>query len=54
VAGSGDNAWEVKPIADDGRVAWVCWRAGHFLVLNDIAHAHGGQILVTVVHRRVM
>jgi hypothetical protein len=54
VAASEDNAWEVKPIADDGRVAWVRWRAGHFLALNDIAHAHGGQILVTVVQRRMM
>jgi hypothetical protein len=54
VAASEDNVWEVKRIADDGRVAWVCWRAGHFLALNDIAHAHGGQIFVTVVQRRMM
>jgi hypothetical protein len=54
VAASEDNAWEVEPSADDDRVASVRWRSGHFLALNDIAHAHSGQILVTVVRRRMM
>jgi hypothetical protein len=51
VAASEDSAWEVKPVADDGRVAWVRWRAGHFLSLNDMAYAQRGRIEVTVVRR---
>jgi hypothetical protein len=51
VAASKDSAWEVKPSAGDGRVAWVHWRAGHFLSLNDLAYAHHGRIQVTVVRR---
>jgi hypothetical protein len=51
VAASEDDAWEVKPIADDGRVAWVRWRAGHFLDLNDLAFAQHGCIKVTIVRR---
>ena len=51
VAASEADAWEVKPIAEDGRMAWVRWRSGHFLVLNDMAYAQHGRIVVTVVRR---
>jgi hypothetical protein len=51
VAASDADAWEVKPIAEDGRMAWVRWRSGHFLVLNDMAYAQHGRIVVTVVRR---
>jgi hypothetical protein len=44
-----DDAWEAKPNADDGRMAWVRWRHGHFLSLNDLAYARHGRINVTVV-----
>jgi len=51
VATSADTAWEAKPIDDDARGAWVRWRAGHFLSLNDMAYAQHGRINVTVVRR---
>jgi len=39
---------EVAPIPDEVRGALVRWHPGHFLRLNDIAHAHGGRIIVDV------
>ena len=51
VAARKDEAWEVGPIADDGRVASVRWRAGHFLSLNDLAYTEHGCIMVSVVRR---
>ena len=42
---------EVKPMPDVGRGAWVRWRPGWFLDLNDIAYAHGGRIVVAMTHR---
>ncbi len=38
---------EVEPMLDEVRGALVRWRPGQFLRLNDIAHAHGGKIVVT-------
>ena len=38
---------ETEPMLDDVRGALVRWRPGQFLVLNDIAYAHGGRIVVT-------
>jgi hypothetical protein len=38
---------ETEPMLDDVRGAMVRWRPGQFLVLNDIAYAHGGRIVVT-------
>ena len=38
---------ETEPMIDDVRGALVRWRPGQFLVLNDIAYAHGGRIVVT-------
>ncbi len=38
---------EVQPMHGDSRVASVRWRPGKFLRLNDVAHAHGGRIVVT-------
>jgi hypothetical protein len=51
VAAGDGSAWEVKPIDDDDRVAWVRWREGHFLALNDMAYARHGRIKVTLVRR---
>jgi hypothetical protein len=42
---------EVKPMPDESRGAWVRWRPGHFLGLNDVAYAHGGRIVFTVTRR---
>lgn len=39
---------EVEPQADDRLVAMVRWRPGSFLELNDLAHANGGRISVSV------
>lgn len=41
------DAVEVAPMLDVVRGALVRWRPGQFLRLNDIAHAHGGRIIVT-------
>ena len=38
---------EVEPMLDQVRGALVRWRPGNFLGLNDVAHAHGGRIVVT-------
>ena len=38
---------EVEPMPAETRGALVRWRPGLFLRLNDIAHDHGGRILVT-------
>jgi hypothetical protein len=35
----------------DGLGAQVRWRPGRFLRLNDVAYAHGGRIVVNVMHR---
>jgi len=43
---------EVAPMPDDRRGAWVRWRPGSFLGLNDIAYAHGGRILVAATRQR--
>lgn len=39
---------EVEPMADERLVAKVRWRPGSFLGLNDLAHANGGRIAVSV------
>jgi len=44
---------EVKSMPDEGRGALVRWRAGQFLVLNDVAYAHGGRIIIPVTRRRM-
>jgi hypothetical protein len=38
---------EAESLLDEKRGAMVRWRPGQFLSLNDIAHAHGGRIIVT-------
>ncbi len=38
---------EVEPMVDEVRGALVRWRPGNFLGLNDVAHAHGGKIILT-------
>ena len=37
---------EIRPMHDESRGAWVRWRQGKFLGLNDLAYAHGGKIAV--------
>jgi hypothetical protein len=54
VASNVDDGWGAEPALDDGLGAWVRWRPLQFLGLNDIAYAHGGRIVVTVVQRWVM
>jgi hypothetical protein len=51
VAGSSTDQWDVKPVADDVRLASVRWRSGHFLGLNDMAYAQQGRIVLTQVRR---
>ncbi len=38
---------EVEPMPGEGRGAWVRWRPGQFVGLNDVAYAHGGRIVFT-------
>jgi hypothetical protein len=52
VASRQTTKMEVKPSSDDSRGAWVRWRPGQFLGLNDIAYAHGGRIVFTVTRGR--
>ncbi len=40
---------EVEPMRHEVRGAWVRWRPGKFLGLNDVAFAQGGRI--TVIQR---
>ena len=40
---------EVEPNPDDIRGAFVRWRPGKFLLLNDVAYFYGGRI--AVMHR---
>jgi len=47
-----DSGWLAEPMLDDARGAWVRWRPGQFLRLNDVAYAHHGRITVALVHRR--
>lgn len=54
VASKVNDGWGIEPALDDGLGALVRWRPQQFLDLNDIAHAHGGRILVTVVKRWTM
>ena len=46
VATSQDRGWSAEAMLDDGLGAQVRWRPGRFLSLNDVAHAHGGRIIV--------
>jgi len=43
---------EVERMADENLGAWVRWRPGQFLGLNDVAYAHGGRIVLSVTRRR--
>jgi hypothetical protein len=38
---------EVRAMFGVTKGAWVRWRPGRFLSLNDIAYAHGGRIAVS-------
>lgn len=51
VASNINDEWRAKPALDDGLGAWVQWRVGRFLRLNDLAVAHRGRIIVTAVPR---
>ena len=37
---------EVEPMVDEIRGAFVRWRPGKFLGLNDVAYTYGGRIAV--------
>ena len=52
VAAQGTSDVEVKPMPDVDLGAWVRWRPGGFLVLNDVAYAHGGRIVFPAAGRR--
>lgn len=39
---------EVEPMPGECRGAWVRWRPGQFVGLNDVAYAHGGRIVFSV------
>lgn len=54
VADTQDSGWGAEVMPDDGLAAQVRWRPGRFLSLNDMAYAHGGRILVTIVPRWTM
>ena len=54
VAPSEENGRGAEPMPDDDRGAWVRWRPQQFLAINDIAHSHGGRMVVNVVRRRVV
>ncbi|HJQ99906.1 MAG TPA: hypothetical protein VJ826_16445 [Candidatus Polarisedimenticolaceae bacterium] len=36
---------------NESRAAQVRWRPRRFLGLNDIAYAHGGRIILTILRR---
>ena len=42
---------EAKAMPGVASGAWVRWRPGRFLSLNDVAYAHGGRIAVTRRYR---
>jgi len=42
---------EVAPMPDNRRGAWVRWRPGRFLGLNDVAYSHGGRIVFPATRR---
>jgi hypothetical protein len=46
VAEQPDGGWGAVSIQDDGLGAQVRWRPGRFLRLNDLAHSHGGRIVI--------
>ena len=51
VASNVNDEWGAQPAFDDGLGAWVQWRSGRFLRLNDLALTHDGRIIVTAVPR---
>jgi hypothetical protein len=52
VAGNVADEWEAKPEPENDLGAWVRWRPGRFLRLNDLAFSHRGRIVFTVEPRR--
>lgn len=54
VANTKDDGWDAEVMPDDGLGAQVRWRPGRFLRLNDVAYAHGGRIVVSVVQHRIV
>ena len=53
MASNVNDRWGTE-LALDGLGAWVRWREGHFFVLNDMAYAHRGRIVVSVTHHWVI
>jgi len=54
VADTQDGGWAAQAMPNEDRAAQVRWRPQRFLGLNDIAYAHGGRIVVTIVRRSVL
>ena len=54
VADTQDGGWGAEVMPDDGLGAQVRWRPGRFLGLNDVAYAHGGRIVVSMVQHRIV
>ena len=54
VANTQDVGWGAEVMPDDALGAKVRWRPGRFLGLNDIAYAHGGRIVITVIQRSMV
>ncbi|MBZ5640591.1 MAG: hypothetical protein LAO51_17785 [Acidobacteriia bacterium] len=43
---------EAKSMPEESRGAWLRWRPGQFLGLNDVAYANGGRIILPAARRR--
>ena len=54
VATAEDGGHGAEAVPDSDRGARVRWRPGRFLGLNDIVYAHGGRIVVSVGHHRIL
>jgi hypothetical protein len=46
-----DSGWAAQAMPNESCAAQVRWRPQRFLGLNDIAYAHGGRIVVTILRR---
>jgi hypothetical protein len=51
VAETQDAGWAAQAMPNERLAAQVRWRPQRFLGLNDIAYAHGGRIVLTILRR---
>ena len=40
---------EAEPMDQSSEGAWVRWRAEFLLAINDLAHAHGGEVILSAI-----